>query len=489
MLAFASLPPAGPLHLPLSGSTAERIVAALLAKDEAARREELQFALSHDPAFALWAVLVVERTSGPARRDLSALGQWLAGKILDELHWPAEAALSALEIPAARRKKQAALAAESIGIARVAADVAERHSLDPGQAELLGLLCHAGQWISLGHSDESPDPDPAATLLPTWLAESLDDIARAESTATSPAGCVALAQRIIKARVRGAKLPPGLKFDRRRHLAATDAAAREWLKPSPACGWLPKLAQKLRELVALQSNFNHLVETEKLESLKELAQGAGHEINNPLANISARAQTLLNDEHDPERRRMLAAINTQAFRAHEMIADMMLFARPPRPERKPTGVAALVNALADQFRAQAEAQQVRLVWHAENATIMADIDATQIHEALAAVVTNSLEALVTGGSIEIAVAQPNDSPDSVKVTITDNGPGIPAEVRRHLFDPFYSGREAGRGIGFGLSKCWRIVRLHGGQVEVECPPPCGTRFIITLPAAAPPLTA
>ena len=71
-------------------------------------------------------------------------------------------------------------------------------------------------------------------------------------------------------------------------------------------------------------DFEQRLEREKLEALKELAYGASHEINNPLANIAARAQTLLDDEIDPERRRKLLAIHRQALRAHEMIADLML---------------------------------------------------------------------------------------------------------------------------------------------------------------------
>ena len=78
------------------------------------------------------------------------------------------------------------------------------------------------------------------------------------------------------------------------------------------------------------ATFEERLEQEKLAALKELAYGAGHEVNNPLANIAARAQTLLEDEVDPERRRKLIAIHRQAMRAHEMIADLMLFARPPQ---------------------------------------------------------------------------------------------------------------------------------------------------------------
>jgi signal transduction histidine kinase len=69
----------------------------------------------------------------------------------------------------------------------------------------------------------------------------------------------------------------------------------------------------------------------------------------------------------------------------------------------------------------------------------------------------------------------------VQIAISDTGPGIPPEVRRHIFDPFYSGREAGRGLGLGLSKCWRIVTMHGGRLDVESTG-AGSRFTIHLPA-------
>jgi signal transduction histidine kinase len=66
--------------------------------------------------------------------------------------------------------------------------------------------------------------------------------------------------------------------------------------------------------------------------------------------------------------------------------------------------------------------------------------------------------------------------------VTDDGPGIEPHVREHLFDPFYSGREAGRGLGFGLPKCWRIAELHGGKVEVRSESGQGTTFRLVLPS-------
>ena len=100
----------------------------------------------------------------------------------------------------------------------------------------------------------------------------------------------------------------------------------------------PLDADRLARLARLEADFDRAVESEKLEALVEFAAGAGHEINNPLTVISGRAQLLLRDETDPERRHALALIVAQAMRIHEMIADLMLFARPPRPEDPAGGV-------------------------------------------------------------------------------------------------------------------------------------------------------
>jgi signal transduction histidine kinase len=110
-------------------------------------------------------------------------------------------------------------------------------------------------------------------------------------------------------------------------------------------------------------------------------------------------------------------------------------------------------------------------------------DANQIGVAVKALVRNALEALVTGGTVSVAVrTTPVDASGNswTEIAVRDSGPGIPPEVRRHLFDPFYSGREAGRGLGFGLAKCWRIAELHGGEVRVESEPGMGAVFTLRL---------
>jgi signal transduction histidine kinase len=224
-----------------------------------------------------------------------------------------------------------------------------------------------------------------------------------------------------------------------------------------------------------------------MEALREFAYGAGHEINNPLANIAARAQTLLTDEPHPDRRRALAAINAQAFRAHEMIADVMLLARPPEMKLRPVNLRESIQAALARLQPQAEEQGTSLGFRSPAGQVMISGDQVQLGVAIQALVQNSLDALGRGGSIavELEVAQGESSPVA-RVHITDTGPGISDEVLPKIFDPFFSGREAGRGLGFGLPKCWQIVTQHQGSMAVSSRSGHGAHFTIELPIGTEP---
>ncbi|MBN1395005.1 MAG: hypothetical protein JW959_08275 [Pirellulales bacterium] len=285
----------------------------------------------------------------------------------------------------------------------------------------------------------------------------------------------------------------------------------------------PSISDQLDRLKMLESDFQRLLETEKLEAMAEFAAGAGHEINNPLTVISGRAQLLLRDEIDPERRHALALISAQAKRVYEMIADMMLFARPPRIEPEQVDLSNLIDEMIVELSPVGQRQEtdIRRI-NQSRGPIVIEADAVQIGVALRAICRNSLEAIQSGGRIEIGLETKLPSPASVRgvwgegsennqqpitplpnpppkdeeaeqnfpkregtewvaISIRDNGPGIKPEERRHLFDPFYSARQAGRGLGLGLSKAWRIIANHGGRIEVESQPSHGATFTVRLP--------
>jgi len=243
----------------------------------------------------------------------------------------------------------------------------------------------------------------------------------------------------------------------------------------------PSIADKLERLARFESDFQRMVESEKLEAMAEFAAGAGHEINNPLAVISGRAQLLLRDETDPERRHALALIVAQAMRVYEMIADMMLFARPPRPELETVDLRETLDSLVADMTPRCARQETALCRLGESDRVCVEADPTQIRVALQAICQNALEALRHGGRIEIGLERRDGG---ARIRIRDDGPGIKPEERRHLFDPYYSARQAGRGLGLGLSKAWRIAVNHGGRIEVESQPGQGTAITVVLPELA-----
>jgi signal transduction histidine kinase len=240
----------------------------------------------------------------------------------------------------------------------------------------------------------------------------------------------------------------------------------------------PSIADKLARLEMLENEFQRTLEAEKLEALAEFAAGAGHEINNPLTVISGRAQLLLAGESDPERRHALALISAQAMRVYEMIADMMLFARPPRPELQSVDLSKLV----DDFIAGTHPGDGSISRIGTSEPVTVHADPVQLTVALRAICQNALEATGGRGRIEIGLDQDQSE---TRIRIQDDGPGITPDQRRHIFDPFYSARQAGRGLGLGLSKAWRIVTNHGGRIEVTSQPNHGATFIVVLPTGNP----
>lgn len=212
--------------------------------------------------------------------------------------------------------------------------------------------------------------------------------------------------------------------------------------------------------------FDRRLRDARLAAMAELAAGAGHEINNPVATIVGRARQLLASESDPNRRRALATIASQALRIRDMIGDLMLFARPPEPEPATIDLADVARQVVAPLADRADEANVTLSVEAEQ-PVAAFADPQQLAVALAALVENAMNAVDAGGHVAVAAFDTSDGPT---LTVRDDGRGFSDADREHAFDPFYSGRQAGRGLGFGLPKAWRIVTLAGGTIHIESQP-------------------
>lgn len=223
------------------------------------------------------------------------------------------------------------------------------------------------------------------------------------------------------------------------------------------------------------------IQTAKLASMAEFAAGASHEINNPLAVISGQSQYLLKQETDETRRRALQSIVRQTRRIHGILTELMHFARPTAPQTEWVELGRIIREAAVPIAPLAAERDVDLEVVAERSPLWIDVDPRQMTTALAALIRNGVEAAPVGGWVKVSTVHRSDRLD---IIVDDNGAGLDDRSREHLFDPFFSGRTAGRGRGLGLSAAWRLVREHGGEL-CHVPNPDGpTRFVISLSPAA-----
>ena len=434
--------------LPLSEGTANVLVNALLSESRDEVVSCLELAVRYDPAFALWTVCCAGEGPGEALGTVSSVASWLATNLLDTLNWESSVPASVV------RSEEGFQQWRELAIHGIS------NALDRSEElYLIYLIMDAECWLTTcGPTIGWQDVLAGRSCLPRWLVRRL-------ATSRETASCE--------------KRDP-------RPARASDVMDVWSAEVSDVGRSLVTLVRKLQRLQKLESEFAKTVEREKLDSLKQFAYGAGHEINNPLANISTRAQTLLSDEEDPERRRKLVTINSQAFRAHEMIADLMLFAKPPKLVRERVNLDQLIGSILDELSVQAKMYETRFHYVATVSDPLIWVDPDQIGVALRAICTNSMEAIGHGGTIDVLLRDGEPITDiaerTVEILICDTGPGVSPEIRQHLFDPFFSGREAGRGLGFGLSKCWRIVTDHGGSIIVDNRVGQGATFTVVLPS-------
>jgi signal transduction histidine kinase len=226
---------------------------------------------------------------------------------------------------------------------------------------------------------------------------------------------------------------------------------------------LDQLTEQL--LQKMESRQTFLPRSNHLEAMAEFAAGAGHEINNPLASIIGQTQILLRQRESVEYRQALETIGSQAWRIRDMIGDSMLFARPPEPEFHPTDLVQLIERVVKATSKDHAANSIQFEFRCGLQELIVSADSSQISSFISHLLRNAAESVANLGDqgVVTIMLRLNRRGRAAEILVRDNGPGITdPKVRRHLFDPFFSGRQAGRGLGFGLCLCWRIVESHRG---------------------------
>ncbi len=288
------------------------------------------------------------------------------------------------------------------------------------------------------------------------------------------------------------------------------------------------LAENVRSLddtnVKLVEARNEVIQAARLASVGTLAAGIAHEVGNPLTAIIGYADVALRrieaDQGDPE---LLESIRSEAQRIDGIVRGLLDFARPQPDEITPVRVDEVIEGVRDLLENQGQLGQIEHSWTLDDACPLVLMDPRHLEQVLVNLLLNATDAVkgLDAPKIEVALwsedgaaANPlqrrGDDPPGVNylhrrrvarafsaealgtldtarmvvvVAVSDNGTGLPSADQTHVFDPFYTTKEPGKGTGLGLFISARLVTGMGGRIDVESAPEGGARFEVRLPEA------
>ncbi len=218
-----------------------------------------------------------------------------------------------------------------------------------------------------------------------------------------------------------------------------------------------------------------------MNALAEMAAGAAHELNNPLAVISGRVQLLAEAEKNQEKKQILEQIHENANKASEIIEDLMSFAEPPLPKPARTSIAQLVEEAIQLASRKTNIEELNAQIEIANGIENVFVDSAQIVSAIANIITNAIESYSEQiGPIQIT-ADIDATVDMVKLSIADSGCGMDTQTLQKAIQPFFSARPAGRKRGMGLAYAARLIQLNNGSLNIESESDIGTTVNIHLP--------
>ncbi|MCC6661145.1 MAG: two-component sensor histidine kinase [Phycisphaerales bacterium] len=232
---------------------------------------------------------------------------------------------------------------------------------------------------------------------------------------------------------------------------------------------------------------------QRLAEIGAMTGGLAHEIKNPLSTIGLNAQLLsegigelpvAEDAKGPLLRRM-GALSREAERLRGILTDFLQYAGEPRLELQPTDLNAVIEELVDFFHPQAVRQGVRLRTDLAPGLPRARLDAPHVKQAVLNLMLNAVQAMHAQTGDKELILRTRREVDSSRrpvlaLHVIDTGPGIPAEHRQRLFQPYFTTRSGGTGLG--LPTAQRLIEAHGGTIDVRSEPGKGTEFVVMFPA-------
>jgi signal transduction histidine kinase len=244
-------------------------------------------------------------------------------------------------------------------------------------------------------------------------------------------------------------------------------------------GLIENIDQTQAKLIQSQA---HLIQSEKLAVVGKLAAGVAHSVRNPLTSVKMRLFTLERGlQMTPTQKEDLEVISEEIRNIDTILRHFLEYARPPKLKMQLASASDVVDMTLQLLKYRFDAYQTRVVIERTQRLPEIRIDTDQVKEALVNLMVNACEAMGEGGMIRIieqtGVRQAIG--ESVLIAISDDGPGIPAGLHEQIFEPFFSSKEEGSGLGLSIAK--RIVEEHGGQIHVQSKEGVGVTFLIALP--------
>ena len=223
---------------------------------------------------------------------------------------------------------------------------------------------------------------------------------------------------------------------------------------------------------------NRLRQAEHLATLGQMIAAVSHEIRNPLGVISSTAELLYKREkNNPTNAQMAQIIVEEVRRLNRILTEFLEFARPQIPKPTSCNITGVIDKVLTFLKPDLEDKNIEVIKDYRSLPFI-EADSELLYRAFLNIVINAIQALSPGGEIRVTVDE-NQQKKGVTIIFSDNGPGVPEEILSQVFNPFFTTKEKGSGLGLPIVK--NIIENHGGEVKIESEEGKGTRVIIFLP--------